>query len=468
MNKYEGIASSILQLVGGKENVSDVFHCMTRLRLNLKDIGLAKLSEIKHIEGVMGTQVTNGELQVIIGPAVENVYNVMLELTSISRKSIIEENLDPSLIEKKKVTFKSAFNEVFNVFSASMNPLVPLFVVIGVFNLIAVLIGPLFLNLVTVESDLYKNFYNVGQSIIYFLPILVAYTASRRFNTSTHISIALAGILLYPAFTALVTAGTPYTVYGLPVLLANYPGSIIPILLIVWAQSYVERFLNKYVPDSIKIILVPSGTFLIMLPLALVVLGPIGAYVGIGLSNVVFWLYQVAGPLETALLGALGVVGLATGITRPIFFVAMASFFATGVEYAVMPMSMVIINWVVMGAVVGFIIKTRNPKNRQLGITCFTAHFLSGVSEPSIFGIIFNHRKALIATTVAGAVAGLYIGFMKVGYYAFGPSNFMGVIGFIGGPDNSNFINGVIGSAIAFFTALAVMLFVYRDEETQK
>jgi len=235
-------------------------------------------------------------------------------------------------------------------------------------------------------------------------------------------------------------------------------------MLIVWVQSHVERFLNKHMPDSVKIILVPSGTILIMLPLAFVVLGPLGAYIGSSLSTAVFWLYSVAGPIETALYGAFAVLLLATGISRPVFFVAMASFFATGVEYAVMPIAMVTTNWVVMGTIVGFVFKTKNMKERQLGITSFTAHILSGVSEPSIFGIILNHKKAILATIIAGGISGFYVGLMKVGVYAFGPTNFMNVIAFAG-RDSGNLINGIIASAIAFVSGFVAMLILYKGEE---
>lgn len=465
MKNYEELAKKILQLVGGKENVSDIFHCMTRLRFNLKDNGLAKVEELKKLEGVMGTQIAQNELQVILGPAVENVYNSIIKLSGLTRQSAIDENLDLDLIKKEKLTVKSAINNVFNVFSAAMNPLVPLFVTIGVVNLVAVLIGPVFLGLVTEDSDIYKNFYNIGQAIIYFLPILVAYTAARKFNASVHISLALAGLLLYPAYTAMVTEGVSYTVFGLPVYMASYGGSIIPILLIVWVQSYIERLLNRYMPDAVKIILVPSLTVIVMLPLAFVVLGPLGAYIGTALSQGVMALYNTAGPVETTLYGGLAIIGLATGISRPIFFVAMASFFATGSEFAVMPISLVTSNWAVMGAVVGFIIKSKNARDRQLGITCFTSHILSGVSEPSIFGILFNHRKTLIAGSLGGALAGLYLGIFKVGIYSWGPTNFMNVVAFAGGPNNMNFINGCIAAGVAFFGAMALTLVMYKAEE---
>lgn len=465
MSKSSKIASSLLELVGGKQNISDVFHCMTRLRFNLKDVSLANLEEIKKVDGVLGVQIVSGEIQVIIGAGVEPVYNDVIAMTGLAETAAIQENLDPDVAPKVKGV-KGFFSSLFNVFSATFSPLVPLFVVVGIFNMIAVLIGPQFFKLVAEDSAIYKNFYYVGQAILYFLPILVAYTAARRFKCNPLISIALAGILLYPEFIKIVSAGTPYTVYGIPVTLVDYSQSIIPIMLIVWVQSYIEKLLNKHIPEVIKVIVVPCGTIAVMLPLALCLLGPAGTFIGTGLGQLIFGLYNVAGPIATLLYGAIVVIGVALGFTRPIFFIAMTALFANGVEYAIMPASMVYLNWVVMGTILGYVIKSKTAKDRQFGITCFASNFLGGVSEPSIFGIIFNNRKLLISGVVAGAAAGLYSGIMNVGYYAFGPSNFLGVIGFLGG-SQANFIHGCIAAGIGFVCAFLVTMFVYREKKKQ-
>lgn len=463
MDKNQKVAAQLLELVGGKENVSDVFHCMTRLRFNLKDAALANLEEIKKVNGVLGVQVVSGEVQVIVGAGVESVYNEILSLTGLTGAAAIQENLDPDIAPKVK-GIKGFFVNLFNVFSACFSPLVPLFVAVGIFNTVAVLIGPQFFKLVAEDSDIYRNFYFVAQAILYFLPILVAYTAARRFKCNPLITIALAGILLYPKFLELVQTNAAYTVYGIPVAMIDYSGSIIPIMLIAWIQSYVEKLLNRYIPEIIKVIVIPCGTILVMLPLALCVLGPAGNFIGIGLGKLLYGLYAVAGPVATLLYGAIAVIGVALGFTRPIFFIAMTALFANGVEYAIMPISMVIMNWVVMGTILGYVVKTKSAKDRQFGITCFASNFLGGVSEPSIFGIIFNNRKLLIPAVIAGAASGLYSGITKVGYYAFGPSNFLGVIGFLGG-EPANFVNGCISSAIAFVGAFLVTLFVYREKK---
>ena len=465
MDKSKQIASQVLELIGGKENISNVFHCMTRLRFDLKDKGLADLEKIKEIDGVYGVQIAEGEIQVIIGAGVNVVYKAVLDLTGLEETEGIDENLDSNLekTNTQKKDIKWAINGIFSVFSSCLSPLVPLFVVIGIFNMIAVLIGPQFFKLVSEESDIYRNFYWMGQTILYFLPVLVGYTASRKFESNTLITMALACALIYPDFVALVTEGASYTVYGIPAAAVEYSSSIIPIMLIAWIQKYVEKFLNKYIPDVIKVIMIPCGTIAIMLPLSFCLLGPLGTYVGTGIGNIIYGLYDVAGPIETMLFGAFVVILTGTGIVRPIFFIAMTALFANGYENAVMPISMVINNFIVMGLDLGYVVKTKSAKKKQLGITCLISSVLGGVSEPSIFGIIFDNKRAMLTTIIAGAISGLYSGIMNVSYYSFGPSNILGVVGFFGGTQ-MNFIHGCIASGIGLIAAFITMLLIYRDE----
>lgn len=464
MKKTE-LAQEILNKMGGIQNISNVFHCMTRLRFNLKDIGIADLEGTKELEGVVGVQNCSGEIQVIIGPAVEQVYNAVIDLTGLSRTECIDEELDTELT-KKQGSLKRVGNAILNAFSACMSPLIPLFVVVGLFNMIAVLIGPQFMNLVSEESDIYKNFYYISQAILYFLPFMTAYTASRHFKANTMITMAIAGFMLYPNLMAIVSEGSAFTVFGIPMQLVDYSGSLIPIIMVAWVQAYVEKLLNRIVPEVIQVILIPCGTMLIMILLAMCLLGPAGNSVGIALGSFISWLYIVAGPLETALMGALCVFSIVFGFTKPIFFICVTTLMTTGVEYTFMPIAMSIGNWVMLGALVGYIVTCKKAKERQFGITCFISLFLGGVSEPAVFGIFLNERKALIATAIAGAVSGFYLGIMNVGYYVFGPSSFLNVLGFVGG-SSSNFMHGCIAAGIAFILAFVLMvLFKKKGNKT--
>lgn len=394
MDKNRKTAEEILKFVGGKDNVKNLFHCMTRLRFNLTNDELADVTALRNTPGVMGAQDTSGEFQVIIGPAVEVIYNELIKLTGLAGTEAIPENLDAGREEiKKKLTFKGVVNNIFNIMSGSLAPLVPLFVVVGVFNTVAVLIGPQFLALVTEDADIYKNFYYVGQAILYFLPILVAFAASKRLGSNTLITMTLACVMLYPDFVAIATGEAAFTVLGIPMTLIAYNTSVIPIILIAWVQSYVEKLLNKITPDAVKVIVVPSLTVLVMLPVGLCALGPLGNFIGFGLGQLIVRLYDVAGPVATTIAGATIII--------------------------------------------------------------------SGVSEPSLFGIFLQHRRLLIATAIGGGLAGFYLGIMRVGYYVFGPSNFLNIMGFIGG-ETANLINGSIAAGIGLVSTLIATLLLEK------
>lgn len=460
MSTPKEVALQILENVGGKNNVKNVYHCMTRLRFNLVDLTRIDTEALKNIDGVMGIQDANKEFQVIIGPGVETIYKEFLSLIDHAEQSSVMDEAEKQKT-KKKFSPKEWANEALNVMSASLAPLVPLFVVMGIFNTVAVLITPEFLNLVSEESDIYKIFYYVGQAILYFLPILVGYAASKRLGSNTLITMALACFMLYPDFVTISTGEASFAIFGIPMIKVDYTTSIFPIILIAWIQAKIEKYLNKYVPESIKVMVIPCFTVLIMLPIGLCLLGPIGNYLGVGLGLLVTNLYKYAGPLATLLAGATAVISGSFGLSRPIFFVALSTMLANGVEYAIMPLAMSVSNWLMLGTLVAFVLRVKSNKQRQLGISCLIALFFGGVSEPALYGIFLERRKILISTAISGAISGLAVGFLNVGYYVFGPSNFLNVLGFVGGGSNTNFINGIICCAIAFFSAL--ILTYYMD-----
>lgn len=463
MDKYQTIAAEVLRHVGDRQNVKNAYHCMTRLRLNLKDAGKVDIDSIRAVDGVLGIQNDSGELQVIIGPKVEDVYNHFVEIAGLEAFEAISENLDPDLVSDKPM-WKVIPSKILEAFSASMAPLIPLFVVVGVANVIAALIGPTMLNLVAEDAPIYSNFYNIGQSILYFLPIFTAYTASRYFKTSRLISLALAALLVYPDFIQALSVEGGYTVYGIPAANVDYGAQLIPALLIVWIQSYVERGLKKVVPEAIDVLLVPFGTMAIMLPLGFCILGPLGYYVGEILALGLSWLYRTAGPVETMVVTAVMPFLTVFGVGKPIFFAALTVLMANGTEYSYMGQAMVLNNFLIMGVCLGYIVKVKDPKKRQYGITSLAANALGGVSEPTLFGIILPNPKTFAPIIIGGAVGGLAYGLMNVGYHQFGPSNVLGVIGFLGGNGMSDFFGGCIASALCFVVAFITMLVLYKDD----
>lgn len=460
MADNRALAVSIVEDMGGKDNINNVYHCMTRLRFELVDDDRAHLEQVRGLKGVLGIHVEGREIQVVIGPAVNEVYKETLAVTGLSETAGITENLDPGLVgegsgRSLKDAIKNVPMGVLNAFSACMNPLVPIFVLMGMFSVVATLIGPSFLNLVAEDSDLYLNFYWTYQTVIYFLPVLLAVTASRHFKTNVFLSVVLACVLLYPDLVTLMADGTSqYSVYGIPATSVTYSSSVVPILLIVWAQSYVERVVQKLVPDMLKVVLEPLIVVLVMLPLSLCALGPVGNLVGVALGDFLVWLREVAGPVEAVVVGALGPFITAFGIGRPLFFVAMNTLFAAGSEAAYMPFALALTNFTSMGVALGFALKSRAHEKRELGLTCFFSNLLGGVSEPTLFGILLPNRKTWLPAIIGGAVGGAWMGITNVVAYQFGPSNILSVLCFVGGDGSGNLVNGIVGCALSFVVTL--------------
>lgn len=468
MSKNTELAAAILEQVGGRENIADLYHCMTRLRFSLKDQGIVDQEKIKSIKGVMGVQAAENELQVIIGPAVAVVCAELGQMAGIAESRPSEENPDEGTKEKEKLSPKLIGNKIMGAISGCMSPLVPLFIVVGMANVVAAVIGPSMLGLVGEEAPIYTNFYWMGQAIIYFLPTLTAITAAKYFKAEPMIALALAGIMLYPDLLAALSAEGGYTVYGIGAPNVAYSGQIIPIILVVWVQSYVEKGLKKIVPDIVKVLLVPFGTVVVMLPLMLCVLGPIGDRVGALITGAVMALYHVAGPLEAALVCATLPFLTAFGIGRPLFFACMTVLMSEGVEFSYMPYALCLSNFTIMGCCAGYILKTKSVADKQAGITGFVANFLGGVSEPTLFGIILPHPKTFVPLLIGGAVSGLYAGIMKVGAYQMGTSNFLSVLTFVNPQGGSNFLYGCIGAVLSFIITFAMMLLLYRENEKKK
>lgn len=464
MSKNKDIANAIIKQIGGKDNIDSILHCMTRLRFKLKDYSNIKLPEIKGINGVLGAQIAEDSLHVIIGTTVSDVYQEAVAILGVSPQEALEENPDDP-VPKKALTAKKIVTGIVNKFSEIMTPLIPLFVAMGMANVAAVLIGPSFMGLVEEGSDLYTNFYYIYQTILYFLPVFVAISAAKTFRCNTMLAVTAAAFMLLPDIITALAAETGYTVYGIPASNITYSGSVIPVLLVVWALAYVERFFKKIVPKSIKVIGIPLGTLLVMFPLTLCLFGPLGDFIGTGFTAIMLNLYSIAGPIETTLVGALIIFLTAFGIGRPLFFACMSTLFAVGVDYAYMPYAMVVGNFIAMGISAGYLVKEKRGSAKEVGMASLLAAVLGGVSEPTIFGIILPNKKTYIPVVVSGAVAGLIGGLMNVGYYQFGPSNIIGVVGFLSAENSSNFIFGCVMSAAAAIIAFVCMLIFYKEDK---
>lgn len=455
-------AAKLLELVGGKGNVSSVTHCMTRLRVRMKDESLAHVEEIDTVEGVIGTQKNTGELQIIIGPKVDDVYQDFIKIGDFKLEIPIIENMDG---EQKK-TFKSIMNTVFGALTGCISPVVYAFITMGMFKSISAIFGPSMLGLFTAESDIYILLEGISSAITYFIPFLLAYSASIKLGANTTISLVLAAILVSPTITGIATAGEPFKVFGLfPMTLVNYTSSFLPIIMIVAVQVYVEKFLNKVIPSILKAVFIPTLTVAIMTVLGLCVLGPVGQWLGTGLADVVMWLSESAGWLEGALICGLYVFLVAFGLGGPVFLATFTIYTATGTDYLYFPF-MVIYGMVLVGVSLGYVIKSKNADEKQTGLVALTSQLIGGVSEPTIYGILFRNKICLCVEIIAATIAGFYCGLTHTAVSALTMS--VPVVGpflSFSGISNANMINGCISAIVGFLLGFIGVLLFFKEEK---
>ena len=453
MAKYTEMCTSILETVGGKENLTGAVHCMTRLRLNYKDKSKIQVDDVKKVPGVLGAQFSGEQFQIIIGQNVSDVYPEFCAMTGLGAAAAIDENLDGP---KEPFSWKAIPNKMLDYISGSIAPILPIMMGAGFFKLFYALFGPSMFNLFPEDSQLMQLLYIVGNAGFYFMPVFVAYGAAKKLNTSIPLALLLSTLLIDPNILEIVSAGEPFNVYGIfPMQLNNYTQSVLPSLLTVWILMYVNKFFQKYIPTAIKVIGVPFCTLIVMVPLMYCLLAPVGNTIGLGLAKAFEVLYQVAGPVAIAIIGAFWPFMVATGMHVAVVQIALLNITTLGYDPIVLSGAN-IANYALMGMALAFFLRTKGQTRQMDGANVITL-IVGGISEPTLFGELLVNKKAMISQIIGGFIGGLIGGLFGVAVYTMGASNFLTVLQYAGGPA-SNFINACIACAAAFLCSLATGL----------
>ena len=449
---YPKIAAEILQLVGGKENVSGVTNCMTRLRFTLKETSKADKDAIERLEGVQGVVIQGGQFQVVIGTNVSHVCDEVKKLVKLDEDAAVE-------APKEKQSPVMAF---FGTLTAIFQPIIPALAGSGMIKaLLALLVA---LGLVDSASQTYQIFNAFGDALFYFLPFILAFSAAKRFNCSPYIAAVLAGILLHPSFTALNT-GDPVSLFGLiPVTMVSYASSVIPILLIVWVQSIIEPVANKYSPSAVKIFLAPMVTIILTGIIALVIAGPLGNIVGQVIAVGFNWLNEHAGWLIPVLMGTFCPFFVMTGMHYCFAPIQTIQYATLGYGTILGP-GMLASNIAQGAASLAVGLRSKNRTMKELGISSGVTA-LMGITEPALYGVTMRLKKPLYATMIGGGVAGLYAGITGIHTFSSTTAGIFALPVYLGGDGFSNVINAAITIAISFVvTFIATMVIGFDDPE---
>ena len=458
------IAKNVLEAVGGKDNVTQVTHCMTRLRLNLKDDKIPDDEKVKAINGVLGVARSGGQYQVIIGQNVPKVYDEVCKIGGFAVKSAVEENLDGP---KEKLTPKTIGNNIMNYLSGSMATLIPGMIGAAMFKTIQVILGPDMLRLITAESSFYILCDMLYNAFFYFIPVFLGYSAAKRLECSPILGMLVGTMLLVPDFTALIGTDFAFSVYGIPAPVADYGQTVVPVILGVWLLSYIEKFFKKVIPNALSTIFVPFLSLAVITPINFCLLAPLGSRLGSLIGNGLLAFGDFGGFVAVAVVAALWEFLVMTGMHVVMGIFAIGLLMTNGVDNFVL-VSGSIATWAAYGMALGAFFRQKNKEEKSTSFGFFISGILGGVTEPVLYGIGMKYKRPLIAMLIGGAVGGLYAGITHVGCYVMGTSNFLSILGLaIGG--TANIVNGTIASLLAMgVTAVCTYLFGFTKEDLKE
>ena len=405
---YENTAKKILQRVGGKDNVINLVHCMTRLRFTLKDESIVDDEAVKKTKGVMGIMKKGGQYQIIIGNDVGNVFNELNKLGNFSNE--VKE------VPAKSNEKKNIFTMLMDTISGIMAPVIPAIIGAAMIKVLLTLLP--MIGVLSTNGQTYQLLSVIGDGAFFFMPVLIAISASKKFGTNMYYAASIALIMLHPNLITLMNTAhdagqTVKFLKYIPVTYASYSYSVIPIILAVYSLRYVERFVDKITPVVTKNFLKPMLVVLIEAPIALIILGPLGAICGNGLSTVVYAIHDKLGFIA---------IGLVAGVYP---FVVMA-----GMHHAFTPIKLGMIattgyeNFICIGelcsnmaqgaASLAVALRSKNKDFKQIaGSSAFSALF-AGITEPALYGVTLRLKRPMLGACIGGAVGGLVGGFFQM------------------------------------------------------
>lgn len=444
------LGKQILKLVGGESNVKSVAHCATRLRFTLNDEEKADQKAIENLDGVVSVVRKGGQFQVVIGTHVANIYKEVINQTTFTGEASSAHH------ENEKKNLVSTFMETV---SALFTPLLPLLAGSGLLRGLVLLCTQL--DILSESSGTYTILTCASTAVFYFLPILLAFTAAKKFDCSQFIAVAIMGALIMPDFIALmgdIGNGATTSFLGLPIILMTYSSTVIPSILSIYIYSKLEKLLNKIIPQTLQLCFVPLISLFIMVPLTAGVVGPLGVYLGNGIAAIVNALIGFNGWIAGAIVGGFWNILVIFGIHWAVNPVMIQNISVYGFDYIV-PFTAAT-NFGMAGATFGTFLRTKDQKMKTFSISALLSIFFAGITEPAIYGVGVKYKKPLAAAFIGGALGGAFMGGMHVRAYAFVYGGLTTIPAFAG----STLIYYIIGLAICFFVSAGIMLILGVDD----
>lgn len=445
---YQAIAKEILKDVGGKDNIVDVTHCYTRLRFILKDTKQANKEALLQTEGVISVVESGGQYQVVLGNKVAHVYNAL--------EPLLAQQLTTKTSTKEK---NSLGNRILNTVAAIFTPVVPAIAASGMLKgilAIAVMVANNFYQVDLKPLNTYIILSAASDALFYFMPVILGYSVAKVFKTNEYIAMVIGATLCYPTIVSLMTEESAVTLFGLHVTKANYVSTVIPIILAIFILAYVQRFLEKVIPEVLKIIMVPTLSLLLMIPATLLLFGPIGIYLGDGVNWLYYYIMNLSPILLGGFIGGIWCVLVIFGAHRGLVPIGINDVARTGRQNLLAFAGAA--NFSQAGAAFGVFVRTKNKDLKAVAASA-TVTALFGITEPAIYGANLRLKKPMIYAVASGAAGGALMGWGGSYGTAFANQGLL-TIPVYAEAGTKAFICYLLGCGIAFFGAFLLTIFL--------
>jgi PTS system beta-glucosides-specific IIC component len=469
-SKYDGLAKIIIQNVGGKSNIISVSHCVTRLRLKLKDASKANTELLKKTEGIVTVIESGGQYQVVIGNHVPDVFDAVNEIGGFG-----DLNAESHEQPREKMGFGAALIDIISgVFAPTLGVLAGTGMIKGFLALFA------YFNILSTNSGVYQLLYAVADGFFHYLPIFLGYTAAKKFKVNVFTGMALGASLLYVNDVLVLSTGEVISVMfegtafatnvyakflGLPIMIpaSGYASSVIPIILAVFVASKVEKFWTKVIPDVVKTFLVPMLTLAICTPLTFILVGPIASVLTSLIGVITSATYNLSPVVAGMFVGAFWQILVIFGLHWGLIPIMFANFTNYGYDAILSPYFAA--SFAQTAVVFAILFKTKNEKTKSLSIAAGISGIF-GVTEPAIYGITLPRKKPFIISCIAASIGGGIIGYGGVKAYMLGGLGAFGFTSYINSEtkDISSMLWVMAGVAIAVVIAFVATMMTYKDE----
>lgn len=468
MSNDEHIAREVLLHVGGADNVASLYNCATRLRFEIRDYSKIDKRALEAVDGVLGTQQSGDQFQVVIGPNVGKVHGAVRTLAPHLPDGDTDSDR-PARADAgaKRFSVKAGFNGVLTYVMSSMAPIIPVLVGVSIWKTIGVLLGPSMLGFIEATSDFAIMSDFLFSALFYFLPVFVGYTASRALKVNPVWGIFLGTLIIVPGFAALVGVQESFSVFGIPAPVANYSQQFLPVLLGVWILKYVLMVLERIIPNVIASLFVPILTVAIMTVVMFVVCAPLGSYIGDIFSSIFMFFGNapdIVRVLSMAVLAALIPWMILFGVHVAIYVAALAAGTALGNENFFFP-CMIVASFALYGLSFGALIKFKK-ENKGVPTAAFISGFVGGITEPSLYGIALRSKRMIVITIISSAVGGVLAGIFALKCSLLASVSVLSLVPFFSVADAgaANLWLGVTAAMASFLVAALGVIFFTKDD----